>query len=70
MSEDFQMNGLSNLLSQWDEYDMLQGVKIRSKEPDKEFQGKVDGITSQGALKVLTKDGFKELYSSMHIEFI
>ena len=70
MSEDFQMNGLSNLLSQWDEYDMLQGVKIRSKESNKEFQGKVDGITNQGALKVLTKDGFKELYSSMHIEFI
>ncbi len=70
MSEDFQMNGLSNLLSQWDEYDMLKGIKIRSKEFDKEFQGKVDGITNQGALKVLTKEGIKELYSSMHIEYI
>jgi translation initiation factor IF-1 len=49
---------------------MLKGVRIRSKESNIEFQGQVDGITHQGALKVLTKDGVKELYSSMHIEYI
>ena len=70
MSEDFQINGLSNLLSEWDDYDMLKGVEIRSTELNKEFQGHIDGITHQGALKVLTRNGVKELYSSMHIEYI
>ncbi|MEC7595928.1 MAG: biotin--[acetyl-CoA-carboxylase] ligase [Pseudomonadota bacterium] len=69
-SEDFEMNGLSSLLSQWDDYDMLKGVNIRSRQSNGEFEGKVDGITNQGALKVLTKNGIKELYSSMHIEYI
>ena len=70
MSEDFQINGLSNLLSEWDDYDMLKGVEIRSTELNKEFQGHIDGITHQGALKVLTRNGVKELYSSMHIDYI
>jgi len=70
MSEDFQMNGLSSLLSQWDGYDMLKGINIRSRQSNGQFEGKVDGISKQGALKVLTKDGIKELYSSMHIEYI
>jgi len=70
LTKDFQINGLSNLLSHWDDYDMLKGVRIRSRESNIEFQGQVDGITHQGALKVLTKDGVKELYSSMHIEYI
>ena len=46
---------------------MLKGVLIKSKESGQEFQGKIDGITNQGALKVLTEDGVKELYSSMHL---
>ena len=70
MSEDFQINGLSNLISEWDDYDMLKGQEIRSIELNKEFQGHIDGITHQGALKVLTRNGVKELYSSMHIEYI
>ena len=70
MSEDFQINGLSNLLSEWDDYDMLKGVEIRSTELNKEIQGYIDGITHQGALKVLTRNGVQELYSSMHIEYI
>ena len=69
-SDDFQANGLSSLLSHWEDYDMLKGVLIKSKESGQEFQGKIDGITNQGALKVLTEDGVKELYSSMHIEYI
>ena len=70
MSEDFQINGLSNLISEWDDYDMLKGQEIRSIELNNEFQGHIDGITHQGALKVLTRNGIKELYSSMHIEYI
>ena len=70
MSEDFQMNGLSSLLSQWDDYDMLKGINIRSRQSNGQFEGKVDGITNQGALKIITKGGIKELYSSMHIEYI
>ena len=70
MSEDFQMNGLSSLLSQWEDYDMLKGINIRSRQSNGQFEGKVDGITNQGALKIITKGGIKELYSSMHIEYI
>ena len=68
--EDFQINGLSILLSEWDHYDMLKGVRIKFRESNIELQGQIDGITNQGALKVLTKDGVKELYSSIHIEYI
>ena len=68
--EDFQINGLSSLLSEWEHYDMLKGVRIKFRESNIELQGQIDGITNQGALKVLTKDGVKELYSSMHIEYI
>jgi BirA family biotin operon repressor/biotin-[acetyl-CoA-carboxylase] ligase len=68
--EDFQINGLSSLLSEWDHYDMLKGVRIKFRESNIELQGQIDGITHQGALKVATKDGVKELYSSMHIEYI
>ena len=68
--EDFQINGLSSLLSEWHHYDMLKGVRIKFRESNIELQGQIDGITHQGALKVLTKDGVKELYSSMHIEYI
>ena len=68
--EDFQINGLSNLLSEWHHYDMLKGVRIKFRESNIELQGQIDGITNQGALKVVTKDGVKELYSSIHIEYI
>jgi BirA family biotin operon repressor/biotin-[acetyl-CoA-carboxylase] ligase len=68
--EDFQINGLSSLLSEWDHYDMLKGARIKFRESNIELQGQIDGITNQGALKVFTKDGIKELYSSMHIEYI
>jgi BirA family biotin operon repressor/biotin-[acetyl-CoA-carboxylase] ligase len=68
--EDFQINGLSSLLSEWDHYDMLKGARIKFRESNIELQGQIDGITNQGALKVVTKDGVKELYSSMHIEYI
>ena len=70
LSEDFQLNGLRRLLSQWDHYDMLKGVRIKLCESNTEFEGQIDGISEQGALKVITKDGVKELYSSMHIEYI
>ncbi len=68
--EDFQINGLSSLLSEWDHYDMLNGARIKFRESNIELQGQIHGITNQGALKVVTKDGIKELYSSMHIEYI
>ena len=70
MSEDFETNGLSYLRNHWESYDMLKGVKIKSNESNKEFQGTVDGINHQGGLRVLTEDGVRELYSSMHIEYI
>ena len=68
--EDFQLNGLSTLLDEWDNYDMLKGVIIKFRESNLELQGQVDGINHQGALKIVTKDGVKDIYSSMHIEYI
>ena len=70
MSKDFELNGLSNLLSEWSDYDMLKGVKIRSKESKKVLEGKVDGISEYGALRISSPEGVKEIYSSMHIEYI
>jgi BirA family transcriptional regulator, biotin operon repressor / biotin---[acetyl-CoA-carboxylase] ligase len=70
MSKDFECNGLTNLLSEWSDYDMLKGVKIRSKESKEIFEGEVDGISENGALRISTSNGVKEVYSSMHIEYI
>jgi len=70
MSAQFKLNGLSGLLSQWDQYDMLKGVKLKSIEFGRSFEGEVLGISDQGALKVSTKNGVKELYSSKNIEYI
>ena len=68
--EDFQLSGLSTLSNEWDDYDMLKGAMIKFRESNLELQGQIDGINHQGALRVVTKDGIKELYTSMHIEFI
>ena len=68
--EDFQLSGLSTLSNEWDDYDMLKGAMIKFRESNLELQGQVDGINQEGALRVVTKDGIKELYTSMHIEYI
>ncbi|MDB9974552.1 biotin--[acetyl-CoA-carboxylase] ligase [Candidatus Thioglobus sp.] len=70
MATYFKLNGLSSLISQWDQYDMLKGVKLKSIEFGRSFEGEVLGISDQGALKVLTKNGTKELYSSKNIDYI
>ena len=70
MTDSFKLNGLSNLLSQWDKYDMLKGAKLKSTAIGQSFEGRVNGISNQGALKVLTKNGVRELYSSKYIEYI
>ena len=70
MSKDFEFNGLASLLSDWSDYDMLKGVKIRSTESKEFFEGKVDGISEYGALRISSPEGVKEVYSSMHIEYI
>jgi len=70
MSKDFEFNGLASLLSEWSDYDMLKGVKIRLKDSNEVVEGKVDGISEYGALRISSPDGVKEVYSSMHIEYI
>ena len=70
MTESFKLNGLSNLLLEWDKYDMLKGAKLKSTAIGQSFEGRVYGISNQGALKVLTKNGVRELYSSKYIEYI
>ena len=70
MSKDFELNGLSSLRPEWSNYDMLKGVKIRLKDSNEVIEGKVDGINEYGALRISSPDGVKEVYSSMHIEYI
>jgi len=70
MSEYFSVSGFDNFISDWKRYDMLQGKKIKCTNPSDYFNGEVVGVTKEGALKIFTKNGVKELYSSRHIEYI
>jgi len=70
MSEHFSAFGFNDFQSDWKRYDMLQGKKVKCTDLKDSFEGNVVGVTSQGALKICTKNGVKELYSSGHIEYI
>ena len=70
MSEHFSAFGFNDFQLDWKRYDMLQGKKIKCTDLKDSFEGKVVGVTSQGALKIYTKNGVKELFSSRHIEYI
>ena len=70
MSEHFSAFGFNDFRSDWKRYDMLQGKKVMCTDLKDSFEGEVVGVTSQGALKIYTKNGVKELYSSRHIEYI
>ena len=49
---------------------MLNGCKLKISQSNEIVEGIVTGINDKGGLKVLTKNGVQELYSSKHIEFI
>jgi len=70
MSEHFSVSSFDNFRSDWKRYDMLQGKKIKCTYPGDSFNGEVVGVSKEGALKIFTKNGVKELYSSRHIEYI
>jgi BirA family biotin operon repressor/biotin-[acetyl-CoA-carboxylase] ligase len=70
MSEHFSVFGFDDFRSDWNRYDMLQGTKVKCTELKDSFEGEVLGVSSKGALKIFTKNGVKELYSSRHIEYI
>jgi len=70
MSEHFSESGFDNFQSDWKRYDMLQGKKVKCTDLGEFFEGKVLGVSTKGALQILTKNGVKELYSSRHIEYI
>ena len=70
MSEHFSAFGFDDFRMDWKRYDMLQGTKVKYKDLDESFEGEVVGVNSQGALKIYTKKGVKELYSSRYIEYI
>ncbi len=70
MSEHFSVFGFDDFRSDWNRYDMLQGTKVKCTDLKDSFEGEVLGVSSKGALKIFTKDGVKELYSSRHIEYI
>ena len=70
MSEYFCISGFDDLRSDWKRYDMLQGTKVKYADLDESFEGKVVGVSSKGALKIYTKNGVKEIYSSRYIQYI
>ena len=70
MSEHFSVFGFDDFRSDWNRYDMLQGKKVKYTDLKDSFEGEVLGVSSKGALKIFTKNGVKELYSSRHIEYI
>ena len=70
MSEHFSAFGFDDFRSDWKRYDMLQGKKVKCTDLGEFFEGKVLGVSTKGALQILTKNGVKELYSSRHIEYI
>ena len=70
MSEHFSVSGFDDFRLNWKKYDMLQGKKVKCTDPRESFEGEVLGVSSKGALKIFTKNGVKELYSSRHIEYI
>ena len=70
MSEHFSAFGFDDFQSDWKRYDMLQGKRVKCTDLKDSFEGEVLGVSSKGALKIFTKDGVKELYSSRHIEYI
>ena len=70
MSENFSVSGFDDFRSDWKRYDMLQGKKVKCTDLVESFEGEVIGVSSKGALKIFTKNGVKELYSSKHIEYI
>jgi biotin-(acetyl-CoA carboxylase) ligase len=70
MSEHFSAFGFDDFRLDWKRYDMLRGSKVKSTDLNNFFEGEVLGVSSQGALKIFTKNGVKELYSSRYIEYI
>jgi len=70
MSEQFSAFGFDGFQPEWKRYDMLQGKKVKCTDPRDSFEGEILGVSSTGALKIFTKNGVKELYSSSHIEYI
>jgi BirA family biotin operon repressor/biotin-[acetyl-CoA-carboxylase] ligase len=70
MSEHFSVSGFDGFRSDWKTYDMLQGKKVKCSDLGESFEGEVIGVSAEGALKIFTKNGVKELYSSRHIEYI
>ena len=70
MSEHYSAFGFNDFQLDWKRYDMLQGKKVKCTDLKNSFEGEVVGVSPQGALKIFTKDGVKELYSSRHIEYI
>ena len=70
MSEHFRVFSFDDFQLDWKRYDMLKGKQVKCTDLDESFEGEVLGVSSQGALIILTKNGVKELYSSRHIEYI
>ena len=70
MSEHFKAFSFDDFQSDWKRYDMLKGKYIKCINLEDSFEGEVVGVSSQGALKIYTKNGVKELYSSEYIQYI
>ena len=70
MSEHFRAFSFDDFQLDWKRYDMLKGKQIKYTDLDESFEEEVVGVSSEGALIILTKNGVKELYSSKYIQYI
>jgi len=70
MSEHFRVFSFDDFQLDWKRHDMLKGKQVKYADLDDSFEGEVVGVSSQGALIILTKNGVKEIYSSKYIEYI
>jgi len=61
--DDFVVNGFSNYLEEWKEYDDLYGEKVYVIHPRQRYHGIANGISKKGGLCLLTQNGTLEINS-------
>ncbi len=59
----FEQEGLDPFRADWNSADWLRGKKVRVSMPDSEVTGIADGIDANGALRVMTENGRRRVYT-------
>ena len=61
--QQFEQQGLSAFLDQWQQHDLLYGKTVRIEQQGEHYQAIAKGITADGALKILLRGQERLLYS-------